>query len=176
MSNLSIGSWSSADREQPIETVAPIIYTSLQASQLPQIHDLLERVFWTGIDGELLTLNVNFVFTERCYRTSVTDSLDYWPERSTVIATYKKLVVGVAILSSPRETYITYLAVRAGWDKAQIARLAPFICAAFELTLADRTVLYHLIALNPGKDITLHVSVNSSAMVSSAFPSLPWVV
>lgn len=118
-----------ADREQPIETVAPIIYTSLQASQLSQIHDLLERVFWTGID--------------------VTDSLDYWPERSTVIATYKKLVVGVAILSSPRETYITYLAVRAGWDKAQIAR----------------TVLYHLISLNPGKDITLHVSVNSSAML-----------
>jgi hypothetical protein len=35
---------------------------------------------------------------------------------------YKKIVVGVAILSSPRETYITYLAVKAGWDKAQIGR------------------------------------------------------
>jgi len=27
-------------------------------------------------------------------------------------------------MSSPQETYITYLAVKAGWDKAQIARLA----------------------------------------------------
>jgi len=35
---------------------------------------------------------------------------------------YKKVVVGVAILKSPRETYIMYLAVKAGWEKAQIAR------------------------------------------------------
>lgn len=41
-----------------------------------------------------------------------------------MVAMYKKVVVGVAILSSPRETYITYLAVKAGWDKAQIGRLA----------------------------------------------------
>jgi hypothetical protein len=35
---------------------------------------------------------------------------------------YKKVVVGIAIINSPIETYITYLAVKAGWDKAQIAR------------------------------------------------------
>ena len=35
---------------------------------------------------------------------------------------YRKVVVGVAILSSPRETYITYLAVKAGWDRSQIGR------------------------------------------------------
>jgi len=52
----------------------------------------------------------------------VRDSLAYQPERSTVIAMYKKLVVGVAIITSPLETYITYLAVKAGWDKAQIGR------------------------------------------------------
>lgn len=52
----------------------------------------------------------------------MTDSLDYSPEQATVIATYKTLVVGVAILSSPNETYITFLAVRAGWDKAQIGK------------------------------------------------------
>ena len=40
-----------------------------------------------------------------------------------MVAMYKKIVVGVAILSSPRETYITYLAVKAGWDKAHIGRL-----------------------------------------------------
>jgi hypothetical protein len=35
---------------------------------------------------------------------------------------YKKIVVGVAIIISPLQTYITYLAVKAGWDKAQIGR------------------------------------------------------
>lgn len=52
----------------------------------------------------------------------VTDSLDYQPEKATVLAMYKKLVVGVAILKSPQETYIMYLAVKTGWDKSQIAR------------------------------------------------------
>ncbi|RDB15747.1 Cysteine-rich protein 2-binding protein [Hypsizygus marmoreus] len=117
------------ERDPPVETMAPITYTYLQRSHLDQIHNLLERMFWAGID--------------------VTDSLDHSPERCTVVATYKRLVVGVAILSSPRETYITYLAVRAGWDNARIAR----------------SMLYHLIMLNPNKDITLHVSVNNSAML-----------
>jgi hypothetical protein len=54
---------------------------------------------------------------------SVSDSLEYSPERCTVVVCYEKLVVGVAIMSSPQETYITYLAVKAGWDKAHIARL-----------------------------------------------------
>ena len=31
-------------------------------------------------------------------------------------------------------------------------------------------MLYHLICLNPHKDITLHVSVNSPAMVRHFFP------
>ncbi|KAF8998499.1 hypothetical protein BDQ17DRAFT_1247609 [Cyathus striatus] len=119
----------SFSNEQPAEASAPIVYTSLQPYHLPQVHDLLERIFWKGID--------------------ISDSLDYWPEKCTVIATYKKLVVGLAILSSPQETYITYLAVKAGWDKSQIAR----------------TMLYHLIMLNPSKDVTLHVSVNNSAML-----------
>ncbi|TFK25101.1 hypothetical protein FA15DRAFT_372502 [Coprinopsis marcescibilis] len=113
----------------PTESTAPITYTTLQRIHLPQVHDLLERVFWSGID--------------------VSDSLDYSPEKATVIAVYKKLVVGVAIMSSPQETYITFLAVRAGWDKAKIAK----------------TMLYLLVSRNPKKDITLHVSVNNSAML-----------
>lgn len=116
-------------REHVVETLAPIAYTALQACHVQQVHDLLERLFWNGIN--------------------VTDSLDHMPERCTVVATYKRLVVGVAILSSPRETYITYLAVKAGWNNAGIAK----------------SMLYHLIKLNPNKDITLHVSVNSSAML-----------
>ncbi|KAF8625022.1 hypothetical protein AX17_006936 [Amanita inopinata Kibby_2008] len=122
-------SYAHPEREQPVESIAPIMYTTLQAEQLDQIHDLLERRFWAGIN--------------------VTDSLDYSPERCTVVAVYKKLVVGVAILSSPQETYITYLAVKAGWDYSHIAR----------------TVLYHLIMMNPNKDITLHVSTNNPAML-----------
>ena len=52
---------------------------------------------------------------------TVSDSLLYQPELATVVATYKRLVVGVAIISSPQETYITYLAVKPGWDNSQIA-------------------------------------------------------
>ncbi|KAJ8520306.1 hypothetical protein ONZ45_g2886 [Pleurotus djamor] len=101
----------------------------LQEFHIDQVHDLLHRVFWDGIN--------------------VRDSLDFSPERCTVVATYKCLVVGVAILSSPQETYITYLAVKAGWEGAQIA-----------------TVMLHcLIQLNPNKDITLHVSANNPAML-----------
>ncbi|KAF9448942.1 hypothetical protein P691DRAFT_759486 [Macrolepiota fuliginosa MF-IS2] len=119
----------SPEDQQPIESMAPITYSTLQACHLDQVHDLLQRVFWTGID--------------------VSDSLEYSPERCTVVACYKHLVIGVAILSSPQETYITYLAVKAGWDKAQIAR----------------TMLFHLIKMNPRRDITLHVSANNSAML-----------
>jgi len=111
------------------ETAASLVYTTLRRSHLPQVHDLLERMFWSGID--------------------VTDSLEYQPEKATVVVTYKTLVVGVAILSSPREPYITFLAVRAGWDKTQIAK----------------TMLFLLVTRNPGRDITLHVSVNNSAML-----------
>ncbi|EKM82016.1 hypothetical protein AGABI1DRAFT_119036 [Agaricus bisporus var. burnettii JB137-S8] len=117
------------EQNSPMEDLAPITYSTLQASHLPQTHDLLERSFWTGID--------------------VSDTLEYYPERCTVVACYKCLVVGVAIISSPQDTYITYLAVRVGWDKTRIAR----------------TMLFHLIKLNPKKDITLHVSANNSAML-----------
>ncbi|KAJ7623751.1 hypothetical protein FB45DRAFT_926646 [Roridomyces roridus] len=122
-------SLSHPERCQPSRSLVPITYTSLQPWHLEQVHDLLCRCFWSGID--------------------VRDSLDYSPERCTIVATYNRLVVGVAIISSPRETYITYLAVRAGWENAQIAT----------------TMLYHLITLNPHQDITLHVSANSSAML-----------
>ncbi|KAJ3777649.1 hypothetical protein FB446DRAFT_783989 [Lentinula raphanica] len=117
------------DRDPVVETRSPIIYTSLQSTHLPQIHDILSRSFWQGID--------------------VSDSLEYNPEKCTVVASYNNMVVGVAIMSSPRETYITYLAVKHGWDSSNIAT----------------TMLYHLIILNPGKDITLHVSVNNPAML-----------
>ncbi|RPD76381.1 hypothetical protein L226DRAFT_460025, partial [Lentinus tigrinus ALCF2SS1-7] len=111
------------------ETVAPVTYCTLQPYHLDQVNDLLARVFWEGID--------------------VSDALAYSPDRCTVVATYKQLVVGAAFFSSPQETYITYLAVRSGWDNSQIAT----------------SMLYHLITRNPHKDITLHVSINNPAML-----------
>ncbi|KAJ7860443.1 hypothetical protein B0H14DRAFT_576761 [Mycena olivaceomarginata] len=122
-------SFAHPERDCPSSTVSPITYSSLEPWHLDQVHDLLGRAFWSGID--------------------VSDSLEYSPERCTIVAAYNRLVVGVVIISSPRETYITYLAVRAGWDNAQIAT----------------TMLYHLIVLNPHQDITLHVSANNSAML-----------
>ncbi|KAL6304548.1 hypothetical protein BKA93DRAFT_266924 [Sparassis latifolia] len=115
------------EREQLVETIAPIEYVTLQASHIDQVHDLLGRVFWAGID--------------------VSDSLQYTPEKCTIVATYKQLVVGAAFLSSPQETYITYLAVRAGWENSQIA------------TYVVPCVVYSI------KDITLHVSINNPAML-----------
>jgi len=108
----------SPDREQAQETLAPIIYTTLDASQLPQAHSLLQCTFWDGIDSKTPA----HLVPPSTLTHAVSDSLDYWPEQSTVLAMYKKLVVGIALIASPRETYITYLAVKPGWDKAQIAR------------------------------------------------------
>ncbi|CAL1715227.1 unnamed protein product [Somion occarium] len=117
------------DRDHPIEVEAPIEYAPLRASHLNQVHELLRHAFWDGID--------------------VSDSLQYSPEKCTIIATYKKSIVGCAFLSSPQETYITYLAVRPGWENAQIAT----------------KMLYHLITMNPGRDILLHVSIKNPAML-----------
>jgi len=46
----------SPERDQSVVFPAPITYSTLQSCHLDQIHDLLERVFWTGIDGEHITL------------------------------------------------------------------------------------------------------------------------
>ena len=56
----------------------------------------------------------------------VSDALHYALERCTVIAMYGHLVVGAAFLSSPQETYITYLVVRAGWENVQITTYVAF--------------------------------------------------
>ncbi|KAJ3849613.1 hypothetical protein EV368DRAFT_75604 [Lentinula lateritia] len=133
------------NREPAEEPQSAIMYTSLQPSHLDQVHDILVRSFWQGVN--------------------VSDSLDYSPEKCTVIASYKKIVVGVAIMSSPRETYITYLAVKHGWDNSNIATYVHSLIRWCLSLTPRRTMLYQLIMLNPGKDITLHVSANNSAML-----------
>ncbi|CAE6402897.1 unnamed protein product [Rhizoctonia solani] len=108
---------------------APITYTPIYAWHLPQVHDLLERAFWPGID--------------------VSDSVKWEPEQCSVIALYKKLVVGCAFLSETMDPYVTYIAVRAGWEQSGIATF----------------MLYHLIKANPDHDISLHVSATNPAML-----------
>ena len=138
----------SPEWDQPPERDAPITFTSLQERHLPQVHDILERSFWTGIDGRYYHKILFFRILKN--PGSVSDSLVYEPEKATVVATYKHLVVGVAILSSPIETYITYLAVRAGWDNSQIATYVSSTLACpnnNNNTGTDRccTILYGLI-------------------------------
>ncbi|CAE6455998.1 unnamed protein product [Rhizoctonia solani] len=108
---------------------APITYTPIYAWHLPQVHDLLERAFWPGID--------------------VSDSVKWEPEQCSVVALYKKLVVGCAFLSEPMDPYVTYITVRAGWEQSGIATF----------------MLYHLIKTNPNNDISLHVSATNPAML-----------
>lgn len=42
------------DEEFPFEFPAPIAYVTLTEAHLPQIHDLLRRTFWDGVDGIFL--------------------------------------------------------------------------------------------------------------------------
>jgi len=42
----------SPGQELPEDATAPIDYVTLERWHLPQIHDLLSRIFWPGIDGE----------------------------------------------------------------------------------------------------------------------------
>ncbi|KAH8832797.1 hypothetical protein DL96DRAFT_1458127 [Flagelloscypha sp. PMI_526] len=117
---------------QPFQETAnrPVVYTCLEAKHLNQVHQLLEASFWPGID--------------------ISSSLEWEPERSTVVAVYKSyLVVGVALITEPQEMYITYLAVRPGWRACGIAT----------------RMLYHLLQFNEWKDVSLHVSANNNAML-----------
>lgn len=97
----------------------------------------------------------------------VTSSLAYFPEKCTVVALYKRLVVGAAFLSSPVETYLTYLVVRSGWECSGVARLFLFYPETNPfIDTSGSTILYLLLNFHPTKDITLHVSANNSAMVN----------
>ena len=71
--------------------------------------------------------------------------LDY-PE-FTVVATYKKLVIGCALMTPT--SYIAYFVVHPDWQHAGIAN----------------SMLHHLIRVSPLKDLTLHVSASNPAMI-----------
>ncbi|KAJ2671096.1 hypothetical protein GGI25_005618 [Coemansia spiralis] len=102
-----------------------IDYVYFQAEHVEQVNEVLRRTFWEGVD--------------------VKEALMY-PE-FTVVALYRRVVVGCAFLTP--DAYLTYIAVRAGWEGAGLAKF----------------MLYHLTQTVPTKDITLHVSANNLAMI-----------
>lgn len=69
----------------------------------------------------------------------------------SIVALYKKLVVGCAFLVPDvghNEAYVSFMAVRPGWQRAGIASF----------------MLYHLTQTCMGKDFTLHVSATNPAI------------
>lgn len=69
----------------------------------------------------------------------------------SIVALYKKLVVGCAFLVPDvghNEAYISFMAVRPGWQRAGIASF----------------MLYHLTQTCMGRDFTLHVSATNPAI------------
>ena len=62
----------SPEREQLERLPAPIDYQILRPSHLPQVHDLLDRSFWPGIDGTpaapypLQASPLSVILSERC--------------------------------------------------------------------------------------------------------------
>ncbi|KAK9891085.1 hypothetical protein WA026_013408 [Henosepilachna vigintioctopunctata] len=80
----------------------------------------------------------------------LTESLQY-PDFSCVVL-YKKLIVAFAFLVpnvSHTESYLSFIFTRPGWRNIGIAKF----------------MLYHLIQINLGKDIILHVSTNNPALM-----------
>jgi hypothetical protein len=134
-------------------------------------------IFWLVISGKISTVRLQFSDRIRLMCSfAVTDCLGSPSESAnenkyTVLAMYKHLVVG-AVLTLPmslQEIYIAYLVVRSGWEGEAIATyVLPHSTLDHTDTLTlERSMLYHLITRQPGKDITLHVSVTNPAMVSS---------
>lgn len=115
------------DGEPPERSSIDFCYVKPQ--HIPAVNSLLQRTFWPGID--------------------MSDSLSC-PDFS-IVALYKKLVVGCAFLvpdACHNEAYISFLAVRHDWDRCGIGSF----------------MLYHLTQTSHGKDITLHVSASNSAV------------
>ncbi|XP_055837948.1 cysteine-rich protein 2-binding protein [Episyrphus balteatus] len=101
----------------------------VRPNHIAAVNALLQSYFWPGID--------------------MSECLSY-PDFS-VVAMYKKLVVGCAFLVPDvgfNEAYISFMAVRPGWQRSGIASF----------------MLYHLIQTCMSKDITLHVSATNPAV------------
>ena len=100
-----------------------IDYVYLDKSLLSQVNDLLCLQFWDGIDASESLLFPDF----------------------TIVALYKNLVVGVALMTP--ECYISYFTVRFGWENDGIGKF----------------MMYNMVKFSAGRDLTLHVGVDNPA-------------
>lgn len=113
-----------------VRSSSPIDYLPLSETHVNQCNALLQRLFWPGID--------------------IRDCVGY---KSGIVALYRKLVVGVGILTP--DGYLMYLAVRPHWGGEGIGKM----------------MLWWLIRENDSVDITLHVAADNPALVLS-YPAL----
>ncbi|XP_037048827.1 cysteine-rich protein 2-binding protein [Bradysia coprophila] len=108
---------------------ASIDYCYVRPHHIAAVNSLLQNNFWPGID--------------------MSECLSY-PDFS-IVALYKKLVIGCAFLVPDVghcAAYVSFMAVRPGWQRAGVATF----------------MLYHLTQTCMGKDITLHVSASNPAI------------
>lgn len=109
---------------------SPIDYCYVRPSHIPLINNLCHHAFWPGVD--------------------LSESLQY-PD-FTVVALYKKVVVGFGIMVPDvryNQAYISFLLVHPEWRRAGIGTF----------------MVYHLIQTCMGKDVSLHVSASNPAML-----------
>ena len=105
----------------------PLDFVNVHSDLIQPVNRLLCQFFWPGIDvSEFLS----------CPQFSI-------------VATYKKLVVGCAFMA-PESSYITFLLVHPDWERANIASY----------------MLWYLIQQSgPDKDVTLHSSASNPALI-----------
>ena len=107
-----------------------IVYCYLREHHVLAVNILIANFFWSGVN--------------------IAECLEY-PDY-TVVALYKKLVVGCGFLTPDvrvNEAYISFFLVHPDWQGCGIGSF----------------MLYHLIQTCMGKDITLHVSVDNNPAI-----------
>ena len=118
----------------------PIDYVHLRPEHVVPINLMCREHFWNGID--------------------ITECLDY-PDY-TLVALYRKLIIGFAFLvpnMEIREYYLSFIFVHPDWRLSGRAKDDPSQCSPAHY------MLYYLIQASGSFDITLHVSVSSPVVV-----------
>lgn len=133
-------------------TRSTIDFCFVRPQHIPAVNALLQSTFWPNIDGGFHDFLFSFFNVRICMTFSllVSECLSY-PDYS-VVALYKKLVIGCGFLVPDvgyNEAYISFMAVRPCWQRSGIASF----------------MLYHLIQTCMSKDITLHVSATNAAVM-----------
>lgn len=126
---------------------ASIDYCYLRPYHIAAVNGLLQKCFWHGIDSNINLPFCRFHKFKFCF--SVSECLSY-PD-FTIVALYRKLVVGCAFLVPDvghNDAYVSFMAVRPGWQRAGIGSF----------------MMYHLTQTCMSRDITLHVSATNPAI------------